>query len=100
MQSTNLNKVKNEKTTIYLDPRVKKSVRYYAVRDDKSLSEIINERLFEYLEDQEDIRAIEEARANPEEYVSFDEVVKDLGLDIDVIRNRATAEHKKTAKKN
>lgn len=98
--NTNAGKVTNEKTTIYLDPRVKKSVRYYAVRDDKSLSEIINAQLLEYLEEQDDARTIEDARAHAEEFVSIEEVVKDLGLDIDEIRSRAAAEHKKATKKN
>ncbi len=84
-------KVSNEKTTIYLDPKVKKSVRYYAVRDDKSLSQIINDQLFEYLEDQEDIAAAEVARSDGEQPVSFEDALKDMGISLDEIQTRAKA---------
>lgn len=87
--NTKLRKERNEKTTIYLDPLVKKSVRYYAVRDDKSLSQIINEQLFDYLEDQEDIAAAEKTRSNNEPTISFEEVLDDLGISLDEIQNRA-----------
>ena len=49
--------ISSEKTTIYLDPKVKKSVQYYALRDDSSLSKIINDRLSDYLEDMADTTA-------------------------------------------
>lgn len=97
MPSTNINKPSNEKTTVYLDPRVKKSVRYYAVRDDKSLSEIINERLYEYLEDQEDIADAEKARNDGEPTISFEEVLSELGISLDEIQNRTKTNSKKTA---
>ena len=61
----------NEKTTIYLNPKIKKSVQYYALRDASSLSAIINEKLFEYLEDMTDIVALEEARDDVEDFVSI-----------------------------
>ncbi len=44
----------SEKTTVYLDSRVKRGVQYYALRDNSSLSKIINDRLIEYLEDEAD----------------------------------------------
>jgi hypothetical protein len=47
-------KTTNEKTTIYLDPKIKKSVQYYVLRDRRSLSDIINQRLEEFLEDMAD----------------------------------------------
>ncbi|MEI9913564.1 MAG: DUF6290 family protein [Candidatus Saccharibacteria bacterium] len=90
-------KAVNEKTTIYLDPKIKKSVRYYALRDDRSLSSIINEKLFEYLEDMADIAALEEARNSSEDYISFDQLVDDLGLDINAIRSKAQIERQKAA---
>jgi predicted DNA-binding protein len=80
----------SEKTTIYLNPKTKKSVRYYAVRDDKSVSEIINEKLNEYLEDQEDIADAEKARNDGESTVSFQEV-------LDELQNRTKTSSKKTA---
>ena len=92
-------KITNEKTTIYLNPKIKKGVQYYALRDDKSLSEIINQKLFEYLEDMADRAALEEARKDGEELVPFERVAKDLGLNLDEIRREAEAKHKKTAQK-
>jgi predicted transcriptional regulator len=89
---TSTNKgVTNEKTTIYLDPKIKKSVRYYAVRDDKSLSQIINDKLFEYLEDQEDIAAAEAARCDGEQAVSFEDALKELGISLDEVQARSKA---------
>jgi|GEM_PF-709302 len=90
----------NEKTTIYLDPKIKKSVQYYALRDARSLSAIINEKLFEYLEDMADNAALEDARNSNDEYESFEKFVDELGLDFNEIRNKAQIEHQKTAKKN
>lgn len=82
----------SEKTTIYLEPSVKKSVQYYAVRDDKSLSKIINDRLSEYLETQEDIANAEKARCDGDQIVSFEEVLNDLGIDINALQDRAKVE--------
>ena len=81
----------SEKTTIYLNPKIKKSVRYYAVRDDRSMSDIINERLSEYLEEQEDIAAAEAARCDGEEAISFEATLKDMGISLDEIQTRAKA---------
>jgi hypothetical protein len=92
-----MSKLSNEKTTIYLDPKIKKSVRYYAVRDDKSLSEIINEQLFGYLEDQEDIADAEKARKDGEQAVSFEDVLKELGISLDEIQDRIKTSSKKAA---
>lgn len=92
-------KTTNEKTTIYLDPKIKKSVQYYALRDDRSLSAIINERLFEYLEDMADTTALKEARDSNDIYEPFEKFVKDLGLDFDEIRSKAEVERQKTIKK-
>jgi len=86
----------NEKTTIYLDPKLKKSVQYYALRDDKSLSAIINEKLFEYLEDMADMAALNDARKTSDDFLSLQEVIEDLGLDINEIRSKTQVERKKT----
>jgi predicted DNA-binding protein len=86
----------NEKTTIYLDPKIKKSVQYYALRDARSLSAIINDRLIEYLEDMADISALEETRNSKDEYVPFEKFVQELGIDFDEIRSKAQIEHQKT----
>jgi len=87
----------NEKTTIYLDPKVKKSVQYYALRNASSLSAIINEKLFEYLEDMADISALEVARDSKDDFEPFEKFVKELGIDFDEIRSKAQIERKKTA---
>jgi hypothetical protein len=87
----------SEKTTIYLDPKVKKGVQYYALRDDRSLSEIINEKLMDFLEDMVDLADVEAHKDEP--LLSFEEVVKDLGLNIDDVRREAAKERgKKTSK--
>jgi predicted DNA-binding protein len=93
-------KVSNEKTTIYLDPKIKKSVQYYALRDDRSLSALINERLVEYLEDMADITALQDARNSKDEFVIFEKFVEDLGLNVDEIRSKAQVERQKTIKKS
>jgi hypothetical protein len=93
-------KVSNEKTTIYLDPKIKKSVQYYALRDDRSLSALINERLLEYLEDMADITALQDARNSKDEFVMFEKFVEDLGLNVDEIRSKAQVERQKTIKKS
>ena len=88
-------KVMNEKTTIYLDPKIKKSVRYYAVRDDKSLSEIINGQLLAYLEEQDEIAAYDNAKKEYDrdnETFTLAEVAKELGFNVDEIRNSAHKE--------
>lgn len=69
-----------EKTTIYLDPKVKKSVQYYALRDDSSLSQIINTQLEAYIEDMADIAVVAERMKNPE-FVSWKEVKRQLKAD-------------------
>lgn len=90
----------NEKTTIYLDPKIKKSVQYYALRDDSSLSAVINEKLLEYLEDMADIAALEDARNSNDEYIPFEKLVEDLGLDFAEIRSKAQIERQKTTQKS
>lgn len=77
----------SEKTTLYLDPRVKRGVQFYALRDRRSLSDIVNEKLLDYLEEMSDIAAIEARKNEPTE--SFETVVKALGLSMDEIQNRA-----------
>ncbi len=87
----------NEKTTIYLDPKIKRSVQYYALRDDRSLSAVINEKLFEYLEDKADSATLDEARKSDSDYQTFEKVVEELGLNFDEIRSKAQIQRQKTA---
>ncbi len=71
----------SEKTTIYLNPYVKKFIQHRAIEKGASLSAIINEEFADLLEDLEDIKEIEK-RAN-EPTVPFATVLKDLGLTYD-----------------
>lgn len=90
----------NEKTTIYLDPRVKKYVQYYALRDRSSLSEIINERLLEYLEDMADAASLEEAMNKPkDDYIPLNQAIKELGFDLNEIRSQDVSKSPKAIKK-
>lgn len=51
-----------EKTTLYIDPLVKKSVKFYALRDDRSLSDIVHQQLIDCLEDQDDRAVYDKAK--------------------------------------
>jgi DNA primase large subunit len=87
----------NEKTTLYLDPRVKRTAQFYALRDRRSLSDVVNESLLRYLEDLADIAVVEERKGEPTE--SFEHVVKELGFSLDEIQGTAKKERTKRAAK-
>ncbi|HUD06940.1 MAG TPA: hypothetical protein VMR34_03575 [Candidatus Saccharimonadales bacterium] len=74
-----------EKTTIYLNPYVKKFIRHKAVAEDRSVSDVINEYFAEMLEDLDDIKEVERRRDEPT--VPFEEVLKDLGITYEQLRN-------------
>lgn len=70
----------NKRTTVYLDPALLKALRYKAVLNDTSVSEIINDVIREQLaEDAEDLAAFEERESEPD--INFEEMVKRLKLD-------------------
>lgn len=73
------------RTTIYLDPHVKKYLKHLAVAKNRSLSEIINNEAVELLEDFEDIQEIERRKGEPT--VPFEVLLKDFGLQPDDLRN-------------
>jgi hypothetical protein len=73
------------KTTIYLDPMVKKFLKHKAVAESRSLSDVINDQFADMIEDLSDIKEIEKRRG--EQAVSFEEVLADLGLTYDQIRS-------------
>lgn len=75
----------SEKTTIYLNPYVKKFIQHKAVAEDRSVSDVINEYFAEMLEDLDDLKEIEKRRGEPT--VPFEEVLKDLGITYDQLRN-------------
>lgn len=75
----------SDKTTIYLNPSVKRFLQHKAVAERRSVSEIINEEFADMLEDLEDIKEIEERRKEPS--VPFETVLQELGLTYDDLRS-------------
>jgi len=74
----------SEKTTIYLNPHVKKFVQHKAVAEGRSVSELVNDYFADMLEDLEDVKELQKRRKEPT--VPFEEVLKDLGLTYDDLR--------------
>lgn len=75
----------SEKTTIYLDPNVKKFIQHKAVAESRSVSDIINDYFADMLEDLEDLREIKRRKGEPT--VPFEVVLRDLGLTYDDLRS-------------
>ena len=73
------------KTTIYLNPMIKKFIQHKAVTEDRSVSGIINDVFAEMLEDLDDIKSIE--LRSHEKSISFDDALKELGLSKDSLRS-------------
>lgn len=72
--------VKNKRTTVYLDPELLKIVRYQAIQNETSVSQMINDAIrYQLAEDAEDIAAIEERKNEP--LISYEAMVKRLKLD-------------------
>ena len=74
-----------DRTTVYLDPVVKKFIQHKAVSEGSSVSEIINDHFADMLADLEDVEHIKTARC--EKTDSFDAVLSELGLTYDDLRN-------------
>jgi hypothetical protein len=73
-------KPKKKRTTVYLEPGLLKVIRYQALINETSVSEMINDAIRNQIsEDAEDIATIEERKNEP--LISFDEMVKRLKLD-------------------
>jgi hypothetical protein len=71
---------KNKRTTVYLDPVLLKAMRYKALINETSVSEVINDAIrIELAEDAEDLAAFEE-RKN-EIPIPYEEFVKRLKKD-------------------
>ena len=68
-----------ERTTIYLNPYVKKYLQHEAVEQNKSISELVNEQLAELLEDAEDIATLQERKSEP--LVAWNKIKADLVKD-------------------
>ena len=75
----------SEKTTIYLNPSVKKFLQHKAIAESRSLSDVINEQFEDMLEDLSDIKEIENRRG--EQTIPFEKVLQDLDLTYDHLRS-------------
>jgi hypothetical protein len=75
----------SDKTTIYLDPQVKKFLQHKAVAEGRSVSDIINDNFADMLEDLKDLKDIDSRRA--EETVPFEVVLQELGLTYEQLRS-------------
>ena len=75
----------NQKTTIYLDPNIKKFLQHKSVEEKRSMSEIINLHVADYFQDIEDNKQIQKRRK--EETLSFEEVLSKAGLTFDDLRS-------------
>lgn len=73
------------KTTLYLNPQVKKFIQHKAIAESRSVSEVINDYFADMLEDLEDIKEVQKRRDEPTS--SFEEVLTDLGLTYDDLRS-------------
>lgn len=74
-----------ERTTIYLNPSVKKFVQHKAIAEGRSVSDIINDYFADMMEDLEDLKEIEKRRGEPT--VSFEAVMDELGLTYEQLRS-------------
>lgn len=75
----------SDKTTIYLEPTVKKFIKHKSVEQNTSMSDIINSYFADMLQDLDDIKTIKERRN--EDTITFDELLSDLGLTYDDLRD-------------
>ena len=75
----------SEKTTIYLNPNVKRFIRHKAVAEDRSVSDVINDQFAEMLEDLDDIKEIDKRRGEPS--IPFENVLKELGVTYEQLRS-------------
>jgi len=73
-----------EKTTIYLEPTVKKFLQHKSIEENSSMSEIINSYFADMLEDLDDIKTIQQRRNEDSE--SFDTVLANAGLTYNDLR--------------
>ena len=74
-----------QKTTIYLDPLVKKFLQHKAVEEDTSISELINELLEEEMAGSTFGILLEKRRREPT--ISFEEMMQELGLTYEDLRD-------------
>lgn len=75
----------SDKTTIYLDPMVKKFLQHKAIEEDTSISAVINNMLEEELEDILLAKDLDKIRREPT--ISFEQMLEELGLTYDDLRS-------------
>lgn len=73
------------KTTIYLTPTVKKYLQHKAVEEDTSISDLVNERIEEEMASSRFVALIEKRSKEPT--VSFEDMMRELGLTYDDLRD-------------
>lgn len=72
-----------KRTTVYLDSKVLKMLKLRSIRTDESISQFINDLVYEELvEEMKDLAGIEKVLDEPS--VPFDKVLKELGLEDEV----------------
>lgn len=74
-----------DKTTVYLDPVVKKFLQHKAIEEDTSISELINERMEQEMAKAK-LQALLDKRCH-EPTVSFEGMMKELGLTYEDLRD-------------
>ncbi len=75
----------NEKTTIYLNPYVKKYIQHKAVEENTSISSIINNMFAKKLSTLDE--KAELAARHKEPTVAFDKVLAEMGLSYEDLRD-------------
>lgn len=75
----------NQKTTIYLNPYVKKFIQHKAIAEGRSLSAVINEQFADMVEDLDDIKEVEKRRNEPT--APFEVILQELGLTYEQLRS-------------
>ena len=75
----------SSKTTIYLSPVVKKFLQHKAIEEDTSISDIINERIEEEMASDKFHDMLKKRHDEPT--VSFEEMMKELGLTYEDLRD-------------
>jgi hypothetical protein len=70
----------SEKTTLYLNPYVKKFLQLKALQENRSMSDIVNDEFADLLEDLEDAYELSKRKENPV-FLPWVEVKKQLAQD-------------------
>ena len=77
--------VSSQKTTLYLNPVVKKFLQHKAVTDNTSVSSLVNDYFADMVEDLDDIKTVQ--RRRKEQTVTFEQSLVDLGLTYDDLQD-------------